>query len=360
MRIQFDEETQRKIFDIISEKITLKELCTQLNLNRNTLKRWRNGKYSLPFSVFSQFEEIMPQIGKFKKEGKILNEHWGAQKGGLKSKSKISNEELRKRLEYARSKRTFSFKEIELDVTESPAALEVFGILMGDGCLSRCYLKHKKRYGHYAFITGNLHKDKEYMLLYVKPLIEKTFQVKCSVREIPKYNCLHLIIHRQSFFWWFVKNSFPIGKKGKNLKIPDHIFLLEKQKLNHLLRGLFDTDGCISARKDECYKYPHLMITSISKTLREQIKKILKEQDINACIHGKDVRIKGNKNFKKWFDLIGSKNPRNLNRYHEWLTSGRINCEKICLPKKLPHPQILNSMKNTKVTGSNIESFQGW
>lgn len=326
MRIKFDKELQVRIFNKISEKMTFKELGSKLNLSWNTLKRWRNGKYSVPYNIFNQIKKIVPEIIQFEKEGKILKKNWGASKGGLKAISKINKDELKKRLEYARSRRTFSYKEINLCIVNSLSALEIFGVVLGDGCLSKIYLKREKRYRYYVFITGNLQKDKAYLISYIKPLIENTFQVKVRIRERYQHNCINLIIEGRPIFWWFVKNGVPIGKKGKYLKIPNNLMLMENSKLNYLIRGLFDTDGCISARKDEGYKYPHLIITSISEILREQIKYILRRQGFTAYTHSKDVVIRGNENFKKWFILIGSRNQRNLNRYQEWLKTGKIYC----------------------------------
>ncbi len=329
MRIKFDKELQREIFDKISGKTTFKELCTKLNLSWNTLKRWRGGEYSVPLTVFNQLKIIVPEIEQFEKEGKILKDNWGARDGGLRSISKTNKDELKKKLEYARSRRTFSYREINLNLEDSLAALEIFGVVLGDGCLSRIYLKREKRYRHYIFITGNLQKDKAYLLSYIKPLIENTFQVKVRVREIYNHNCVHLIIEGRPIFWWFVKNGFPIGKKGRCLKIPDNLILIENSKLNRLIRGLFDTDGCISARKQEGYKYPHIIITSCSEILREQIKYTLRSQGFAAYTHSKDVVIRGNENFKKWFILIGSKNQRNLNRFYEWKNTGKIYCGRV-------------------------------
>ncbi len=328
MRIKFETEDLQKVFLKLLQEVTLKQLCERLDISRNTLKRWRSGAYSIPLNIFEKFSLIAPKLTQIKPRGVLLADNWGAKKAGSAFANK-HKDELGDMLRYARSKRKFILREIPVSLANSPSALELYGVLMGDGCLCKYYAKSDKRYRYALYITGNLYKDKHYLLFYVKPLIEETFGVRCMVRRIPRDSSLHLIILNKSLFNWFTNNNFPVGRKGTTLKIPNAIMSLEDSRLNPLMRGIFDTDGCISARKDEGYKYPYLIITSISESLKEQIKKVLVRQGINACIHRKDVVVRGNKNFEKWFKLIGSKNPRNLNKYHEWLITGRIYCGRI-------------------------------
>ncbi len=211
----------------------------------------------------------------------------------------------------------------DLNIENSPAALEVFGVLLGDGCLSKYFANCGKRNRNNVIITGNIKKDYDYLCFYIKPLIEETFPITCTVVR-RKDGCLNLVMTKKELFEWFVKNGFPIGKKGKYLKIPDHIILMSIEKQNYVMRGLFDTDGCMYARKDEGYRYPHIKITTISKLMREQMRQILRVQGISAYIHKEDVVVRGIRNVKIWFNLIGSRNQRNLNKYSEWLKTGRI------------------------------------
>lgn len=331
MRIKFEKDELNNIFLKLSQEITLKQLCERCDINRNTLKRWKNGAYSIPLHIFEKFSLIVSEFTQIKSKGVLLADNWGAKKAGSAFANKHKNK-LGDMLKYARSKRKFILREIPVSLENSLSALELYGVLMGDGCLCKYYAKSDKRYRYALYITGNLYKDKYYLLSYIKPLIEETFGIRCRVRYIPRDSSLHLIVLNRSLFNWFASNTFPVGRKGTALKIPDHIISLENSKLNLLIRGIFDTDGCISARKDEEYKYPYLIITSISESLREQIKQILRRQDIRAYIHKKDVIVRGNTNFEKWFKLIGSKNPRNLNKYHEWLITGRIYCGRIYQP----------------------------
>jgi hypothetical protein len=90
------------------------------------------------------------------------------------------------------------------------------------------------------------------------------------------------------------------------------------------MRGLFDTDGCLFARKDEGYRLPHISICSKSKSFREQICKLLREQNYPAYINNINVRIKGIKNVKRWFSDIGSSNKRNLLKYEYFLKHGYL------------------------------------
>ena len=60
----------------------------------------------------------------------------------------------------------------------------------------------------------------------------------------------------------------------------------------------------------------------------EQIRKILeKDFYFNLSLWkdwiGYKINIRGNKNFIKWMDIIGSNNPKNLQKYSDWLDSIR-------------------------------------
>lgn len=90
------------------------------------------------------------------------------------------------------------------------------------------------------------------------------------------------------------------------------------------VRGIFDTDGQISARKDEKYRYPYIFISSSSNVLRQQLKDILRSQGITAYVYRDNVVVRGLRNFNKWLELVGSSNPRNLKRFKELQETGKL------------------------------------
>jgi intein/homing endonuclease len=208
------------------------------------------------------------------------------------------------------------------DITDE-RALELFGAMIGDGCLSKYYASYGKRWMHVTLLTGNAIKEMEYQL-YLSGLLSELFDVNCKPRiRKNSSNTIILETSARRVFDWFLRHGFPCGKK-KEIQIPDRIMRLPRKKLNLVIRGIFDTDGQISARKDEKYRYPYIFISSSSSLLRQQIKQILRIQGIKTYISRDNVVVRGVGNFYRWIELVGSRNRRNLRRINEFIETGRL------------------------------------
>jgi intein/homing endonuclease len=172
-------------------------------------------------------------------------------------------------------------------------------------------------------LTGNAKKEVEYHS-YLSGILSALFDVHCEPRiRKNSSNTVILVTSTRRVFDWFIKHGFPCGKKNQ-IMIPAELLNLPNDKLNLIIRGIFDTDGHISARKDENYRYPYILISSSSSMLRQQIKEILRSQGIPAYIHAHSVVVRGLKNYNIWVRLIGSSNQRNLKRFRELEDTGRI------------------------------------
>lgn len=77
--------------------------------------------------------------------------------------------------------------------------------------------------------------------------------------------------------------GFQIGKKGRELKIPDCILLSSSNVLSKFIRAYFDCDGSI------CKSYRNIEITSESEILIKQINLILRRFGIFSCVSKKVV-----------------------------------------------------------------------
>jgi len=101
--------------------------------------------------------------------------------------------------------------------------------------------------------------------------------------------------------------------------MPDKILKLKWEHKKFLLRGLFDSDGSIYAKKSEGYRYPIISIRSKNKKFLEEIYLLLKEHDYPAYFSDWNVSVRGIKNINKWFEDIGSSNLRNTLKYQYFL-----------------------------------------
>lgn len=110
-----------------------------------------------------------------------------------------------------------------------------------------------------------------------------------------------------------------IGLKYDSLHLSNKILILPWNVKKFVLRGLFDTDGCLLANKRENYKYPWISISSKSENFRNQIISMLREEGYPAYSTRSNFCVKGIDNVKRWFNDIGSSNSRNLKKYRYFL-----------------------------------------
>jgi len=206
--------------------------------------------------------------------------------------------------------------------------LEFYGILIGDGCI--CKFMNKGRL-HYAIrVDGNSLTDCQYYYNHLKPLIQKIInrEVKVKFRKIG--NCI-LISFEYKDFAIFLNNSFgfPFGKKGEILI--NNKFIENQEYLVDILRGLFDTDGCLYFTKNNSEEryYPIIEISTHSNALLNQLYKVLIGLKFKVKIsHFKDsVKLHGKENLIKFMKFIGSNHPDKISKFNYWKRFGY--CPKI-------------------------------
>jgi len=320
-RIKFEKKTLSEMFSQLS--LTTQEISERTGKSFYNVKNWRSGNYTMPLSFFQKLCDIDPSIEEFLKKGKTLENNWGNLLGGKNRISKMSMEQISTNMHQVRRGKRKNVPNIESISISNPLALEFYGIMMGDGCVSRYPIKSSKKPRTAVVISGNSEKDREYFTDFLVPTMNQLFGVKIKIKKRKDQNTIDLVTCASQISQWLIKHNFPIGKKH-DLQIPPHIMSMPLEHRNIVIRGLLDTDGCIAARKDEDYKYPYIFIWAKNKKLREQLKEILREQEIPAYLHGDSVVVRGCNNFKTWFRKIGSSNPRNIQKYEEWLQTGKI------------------------------------
>lgn len=196
---------------------------------------------------------------------------------------------------------------------------EIAGIMFGDGHLTN------KKFTYKLVISLNLKKDERYSE-HIQDLFERRLKIRLKRTINRKKNSLNLY-----YFSKYVVEKInmevkmPLGRK-KLIEIPKDINAKEKYLIK-FIKGLFDTDGCITTQKDKNYKYPLIKITTKHKMFAENIKKSLRKLSIRSFIC---TKIDKNKNIgydivarnlhaRKFIKLIGSSNERNKNKWEqEW------------------------------------------
>lgn len=324
MRLLLSKTSRKELFDFlikINHCNSLKELSIKLKIPFKSVQNWRYYSYKyLP-------DKIVPDSIK---EGlEILDkqeENWGKIKGGKKTYQiiikKYGKEEIKRRqrnggkasIKILRTKNIQ--KTINLDIT-NPLFLEFYGILLGDGWLSRLHYKNKVI--SLIGISGNAKKDREFFL-YLKKNIRLLFDRSAYLKERPKYNSIELnFSHKQLLQKINEELGFPIGKKI-DLEIHKKIYNMGYEKMKYVIRGILDTDGCVYFDKTPVGRpYPCINLTMKAPKLMKQIADMLLNQGFklmlqNRTYHATQIILKGSKQLNKWKEEIGSSNPRNLDK----------------------------------------------
>lgn len=310
MRVKL--RNQKEFFDEIlsRQKCNLKQLSKIISVNYSVFKKYRRGELSIPEKLFNKLLKLSPNKNLWLEGVTKLEDRWGVSKAGKISALKDKNG---KRIAYAR--RFIKIPKLEIKINEF--FCEFYGALLGDGCISRFKdCEGKKRI--IIFISGNKNLDSEY-LKHLQKELKKNFNINSYFYQYKSQNKCNLIIRHKNFSLYLNKIGFPIGKKYGKLKIPNKIIKLPWKFKKMVIRGFFDTDGNICAKKREKYKYPQVCLTSIDRKLLNQIYNILRKRGYPCWTGGNNVFVRGNEVTKRWFNDIGSSNNRNIFKYQYWL-----------------------------------------
>ncbi len=201
---------------------------------------------------------------------------------------------------------------------------ELYGALLGDGCLSKYYATYDKRTRYCVQLTGHIH-DRHYYEAILKPIIQSKFGISGTIRQRAGTNAIIYDIYSRTAFDLFHSFGMPIGKK-KDLRIPEEI-LAHKQLTAACICGIFNTDGSIYRRYSKKYAkhtmiYKHLVVQfkMNALTLIKQIKTFLSENGIitNKIIRDRDafvLRITDQISIKRFMLLINTLHKYHMERY---------------------------------------------
>ncbi len=191
---------------------------------------------------------------------------------------------------------------------------ELIGIMLGDGCLSKSDSKH------IVYISGHKIKDYKYHNQVTRNIFKKLFNKDIKIEFRRFENTLFIRFSDKQIFQ--VLNKFlPIGTKYGSIKLPEET-LRNQDYFNCMVRGLFDTDGCVVLSKQhrKIPYYPRFEIASKSRKFLEGVLELLERQGFYGSVSkkGKHFRLEipGFKNLEKWMLNIGTnhnKNQRNIN-----------------------------------------------
>ena len=305
MRLKFVKGKQRELINSfrIENKLSWNELCNSLSI-----------KYGRIMTYFNETSFINEELYiKLDKKGNYsryildkLEENWGKRKGGINSMG--------------------STKKINFPKDSNELA-EFYGIMLGDGNSHKTsfYNSRTDKRGTYTIkIVGDARFDNEYLVEYVKPLIENLFDIKVRVGKFkPKENFqnskngMFIEAHGVELINFLESKGFKPGNKIVNkLRIPKWI-TSKDNLLTSCLRGLYDTDG--SVYKITNQNSHQICFTNYNLGLLNDVRDSLLRLGINCSnISKHDVYITKRSELRKFLKLIGFSNHRHINKVNMW------------------------------------------
>src|SRR3989344_4679191 len=187
---------------------------------------------------------------------------------------------------------------------------ELIGAIIGDGNI---YCKKK----YWVEICGHRTLDYPYF-----EHLQKTIksELDYSTRLFVSPRAVRQRIYSKEFVFWLKELGIPSGPKAYTVKIPEKI-LENPDFIRRCIRGIFDTDGFIYIDNRPIYEapYPRLGITTCSKALFGQLVNVLENYGFKMYLRydkrgAYDLEIYGQVQLEKWMRLIGSSNPKHLNK----------------------------------------------
>jgi len=182
------------------------------------------------------------------------------------------------------------------------------GIVLGDGGLTDYQLK----------ITFNRDTDAAYAD-FMKELIRKLFKLTPKIISKKLDKGSDIAVYSKNLVEFLESNGLKRGNKVKNkADIPFWIKRNNRFQLS-CLRGLMDTDG-------SCYAYSHnvnkeryrnvaLCFTNASETLLRSVYNIFNNNGYYPCMTDRRVYVYGEDEIKKYFQKVGTHNPKHLENY---------------------------------------------
>lgn len=229
---------------------------------------------------------------------KKLIDNWGKSKGGLNSSG--------------------SLKKLP-NIKFNEKLAEFVGIVLGDGHV--CSYKQGKKVGVYCIrIAGDLNKDKEYHVSYIKDLSKELFNLNANEVLSKWNNGRFLDLYSRKLVEFFISIGIMPGNKIKNQSTIPSWILKDKIFLRACLRGLIDTDGSIHRMSKKDPNLLRINFTNHNETLLRDVRNSFIKIGFNPSkiINNKKIYLSRQKEIEKYVKEIGFKNDKHIKRLSEF------------------------------------------
>jgi len=283
-----------------------KQFYAKIGLQRSMVEYYCNGKLLLPEWLFLHLAEQFSSEKRAFFELKVFlkQSNWGQSIGGRKTSASHSEFIVAARKSAREKLSRLPRNCFDLNQELSCELCEFIGAFMGDG--------HMGLYGHHAVVgfTGHAKLDNEYYYRTIIPAVKKLFQIQtCSIWK--KENIMRVTFHSKRLVELLIKRfGFSTGVKFDKIVIPDEIlYSSNEQHVAAVLRGMFDTDGCVFFDKRKIYRNPYMRfnLTMYNPPILDQVVQALAKLGIHSSRANskKSIQITNSKNIEGFSGLLG-------------------------------------------------------
>lgn len=331
-RIIFKSDKQSQFLNEVKQDsgLNVDELALLCNVSPRTFRDWLRGEYTISEGALVALKNKLKI--KLPDDIEIVDDYWyvtkGARKGALRRMELYGpvgtekgrrkggiNSQLRRRENPEVYKLLGCNLRKEFRIND-PSILfaEASGIILGDGGIT----------DHQLRITVSSLVDGPYATFIIS-LFEKVFGEKPSWRKCSCCNSIDLTLSGVGLVEELERWGFVRGNKVKHqVDFPKWIWSdIEFQKA--CVRGLMDTDGGCYFHKHKSnglvYRNFGMCFTNKSLPIVSSVARILKLLEIKFSLvnQGTQIYIYSFIEIKKYFNLIGSNNPKNIKKFNGYL-----------------------------------------
>lgn len=330
-RVVFHKGNQKKFLENNQVKLGLntEEFGRFLGVHRRTISDWKMERY---FMSLTGLEKICQRAKiPLPKGVKIKDPFWYTSKGAkvgwvtvFKKYGRVGGDpEYRKNKWYEWWEKEGKFKKhpiinvcFPIKIPQKSFKLSEFiGIVLGDGGITKRQVS----------VTLNRVDDKEFTF-YAVNLFRELFGVEPSIYERIEQNIVNVVVSRSRLVNFLINMGLKIGGKVRQ-QVDVPVWIKKSDCFSKAcLRGLFDTDGCFYIDKhyykNKTYYNCAMNFTNRSLPILFFFKTKLKQLGFHPTHNTEfSVSLRRENEIIEYFKIVGSSNPKHLNKFKQHLKS---------------------------------------
>jgi len=206
----------------------------------------------------------------------------------------------------------------------TPELAEECGLHIGDGTMN--FYFNKSRYKGKYSLRGHILDDKKHYNSRIKKLYKFLYNLEPPLSEMKSTGVYGFQLWSDCIVNFKRKIlGLPLGNKI-NIKIPNYL-INKKEYLVDVIRGIFDTDGCIYLEHKNNKLYPRIQIGTTSKILFKQLRNSISQLGlrVTGTIENREHKgwnnlcstcIRGDNMFRKWMKVIKPTNLKHILKFN--------------------------------------------